>query len=240
MSLKKRTPKKELLKKGVTVTWGSIRRVLRKDGYSFRRARRVTARPPSAHRQARAQRVLSGLHQQETAGQCQVLYADESGFCLSPVVPYLWQKKTKKGEKDQTVRPLAQSHAERINVLGFLTRQNTLYNFCHSGRMTAQFLVDSIDALVPSLTGPTVLVLDNSTVHRANLVKAKRGEWRRKGLRLLFLPPYCPHLNLIEVLWRMMKYHWLAPGDYRDFATLCQSVKDILNQFGTKYRISFA
>lgn len=210
----------------------------------------MTARPPSAHRQARAQSVLSGLHRQEAAGQCQVLYADESGFCLSPVVPYLWQKKTKKGEKDQTVRLPAQSHAERINVLGFLSRQNcldkndlhksSLHSFCHSGRLTAQFLVESVDALLPSLTGPTVLVLDNASVHRANLVKAKRGEWRRKGLRLLFLPPYCPHLNLIEVLWRMMKYHWLAPEDYRDFATLCQSVKDILNQFGTKYRISFA
>ena len=124
------------------MTWASIRRVLRRDGYSFRRARRVTARPPSAHRQARAQRVLCGLHQQEDAGQCQVLYADESGFCLSPVVPYLWQKKTKKDEKDQTVRLPAQSHAERVNVLGFLSRRSRLDSFCHSGRMTAQFLVD--------------------------------------------------------------------------------------------------
>ena len=56
------------------------------------------------------------------------------------------------------------------------------------------------------------------------MVQAKRREWKQKGLRLLFLPPYCPHLNLIEILWRQVKYRWLAPEAYPDFATLCQSV----------------
>ncbi len=87
---------------------------------------------------------------------------------------------------------------------------------------------------------PTVLVLDNATVHRAKLVQVKRREWKQKGLRLLFLPPYCPHFNKIEVLWRQIKYCWLAPEAYTDFTTLCQSVTDILAQVGTKYRISFA
>ena len=85
-----------------------------------------------------------------------------------------------------------------------------------------------------------MLVLDNASVHRSKLVRAKRREWKQKGLRLLFLPPYCPHLNLIETLWRQVKYRWLAPDAYRTFETLCQSVTDILAQIGTKYRISFA
>jgi len=93
---------------------------------------------------------------------------------------------------------------------------------------------------------PTVLVLDNATVHRSKMVRAKRREWKQKGLRLLFLPPYSPHLNLIEILWRseilwrQVKYRWLAPEAYKNFATLCQSVLNILAQVGTQYRISFA
>ena len=75
---------------------------------------------------------------------------------------------------------------------------------------------------------------------RSRLVAAKRQEWKRKGLRLLFLPPYCPHLNSIETLWRQIKYRWLGPEAYADFETLCRSVTDVLDQVGTKYRLSFA
>jgi len=106
--------------------------------------------------------------------------------------------------------------------------------------MTAQFVIQSVEALLPTLPCPTVLVLDNATVHRSKMVQAKRKEWRQRGLRLLFLPPYCPHLNLIETLWRQVKYRWLWPEAYRDFPTLCQSVIGILANVGTKYRLSFA
>jgi transposase len=33
----------------------------------------------------------------------------------------------------------------------------------------------------------------------------------------LFLPPYSPELNLIEILWRKMKYEWLEWHAYLDF-----------------------
>ena len=103
-----------------------------------------------------------------------------------------------------------------------------------------RFVVDSIEAVPPRLSRPTVLVLDNATVHRSKLVQAKRKERKRQGLRLLFLPPYCPHLNLIEILWRHIKYRWLAPAAYRTFETLYQGVTGILAQVGTKYRVFFA
>ena len=133
------------------------------------------------------------------------------------------------------------------NVLGFLSRKSRLY-FCEAQEtMTAQFVVESIEALLPQLSGPTVLVLDNASVHRSKLVQAKRRACKQNGLRLLFLPPYCPHLNLIETLWRQTKYRWMDCEAYRNFETLCQdfetlrrSVTDILAQVGTKYRLSFA
>jgi len=216
------------------VTWATVRRVLRKEGYSYRRARRVPPkRPPEAH-QARVKRALTKLHRLEDAGKCQVLYADESGFCLQPPVPYLWQK------KGQTLGLPAQAHSRRLSVLGFVSRSCRLRSFATQEKLTAQFVIQSIEALLSTLSCPTVLVLDNATVHRSKLVQAKRREWKAKGLRLLFLPPYCPHLNKIEILWRLVKYRWLAPDAYTDFATLCQSVTDVLAQVGTKYQISFA
>ena len=163
-----------------------------------------------------------------------MLYGDESGFCLSPVVPYLWQP------KGRTVGLPAKSHSRRLSVFGLLSRQGCLHSFPTQERITAQIVVDSIEAVLPRLAHPSILVLDNATVHRSKVVRDKRKEWKQKGLRLLFLPPYCPHLNLIEILWRHIKYRWLDCTAYRDFETLCQSVTDILAQVGAKYRLSFA
>ncbi len=211
-----------------------MKRSLKRMGFTYRRARRVPPRSAPEQEQARIKRTLSRLHRLEAAGRRHVLYADESGFCLSPVVPYLWQR------KGQTVGLPAQAHSRRLSVLGFLSRQGSLSHFQTHEKITAPFVIESIEALLPALSGPTVLVLDNATVHRSRLVQAKRDEWQQKGLRLLFLPPYCPHLNLIEALWRQVKYRWLEPDAYKDFATLCHSVTDILAQIGTKYRLSFA
>ena len=217
-----------------------MKRCIRRLGFTFRRARRVPEKTVCPKQKQRVQKALLHLHRLEDAGRCHILYGDESGFCLSPVVPYLWQPKTKKGEKSKTVGLPAKAHSRRLNVLGFLSRKSRLYSFQAPERITAQFVADSIDALVPNLSEPTVLVLDNASVHRSKRVQDKRKEWKQKGLRLLFLPPYCPHLNLIEILWRHIKYRWLDCDAYRDFGTLRQSITDILAQVGTKYQLSFA
>jgi len=179
-------------------------------------------------------RALARFHTLESVGRCDVLYGDESGFCLQPPLPYLWQM------KGQTVGLPAQAHSRRLNVLGFLSRQGHLHAFQTQEKITAPFVIESMEALLSTLSRPTVLVLDNATIHRSKLVQARRHEWKKKGLRLLFLPPYCPHLNLIEILWRQMKYRWLGCQAYTDFKTLCRSVTDILAQVGTKYLLSFA
>jgi len=210
-----------------------VKRCLHRLGFTFRRARRVPPKAPPEPEQTRVRRTLSRLHRLEAAGRGQVWYGDESGFCLSPVVPYLWQK------KGQTVGLPAQAHSRRLNVLGLMSRKGSLHSFPTQEKFTAQHLIQSLETLLPARV-PTTVVLDNASVHRAKAVKEKQAEWRQKGLRVLFLPSYCPHLNKIEALWRMMKYRWLAPEAYADFQTLCQSVTDILAQVGTKYQLSFA
>ena len=211
-----------------------MKRCLKRLGFSFRRARRVPEKAACPKKQGRVQRALARLHRLEDAGQCQILYGDESGFCLQPPLPYLWQPKGK------TLGLPAKAHSRRLSVLGFLSKAGHLHHFGTQDTLTAQFVIESIEALLPLLCRPAVLVLDNATVHRSKRVCAKHKEWKQKGLRLLFLPPYCPHLNRIEALWRQVKYRWLWPEAYQNFETLCQCVTNILAQVGTKYKISFA
>lgn len=164
------------------------------------------------------------------------MYGDESGFCLNPCLPYLWQKKGQ-----PPVGLPAQAHGQRLNVLGLLRSTDcTLWHFPTVEKLTAQHVIESIESLLPDLTQPTVLVLDNATVHRAKAVQAKCKEWRKRGLRLLFLPPYSPQMNRIEILWRHVKYRWLPMEAWQSFQKLSQAVTSILNQVGKQYRINFA
>jgi transposase len=51
------------------------------------------------------------------------------------------------------------------------------------------------EQLLPSLTQPSVLVLDNAAFHRPAVVTKLMEQ---AGHRVLFLPPYSPDLNPIE------------------------------------------
>jgi len=86
---------------------------------------------------------------------------------------------------------------------------------------------------------PRVLVLDNARIHRSRLVQSKLAEWEEKDFYIFNLPPYSPHLNIIEILWRRMKYEWLKPEDYASFEKLTEAIKEILSQLGTEYKIKF-
>ena len=216
-----------------------MRRHLKRLGASYRRARRVPARPANAHQQNIIRRALQKVRRLASLGHCDLMYGDESGFSLSPCVPYLWQPRGK------TVGLPAQSHHQRQNVLGFwkeeaLEEQQLIFSL-HRETLKARHFVQAIEEKVlPSLRRKTVLVIDNARLHRCALVESKTAYWKAQGLHLWFLPAYCPQLNRIEILWRRVKYLWLQPQDYCDFKTLTIALRSIFQAVPTNYAISFA
>jgi len=56
---------------------------------------------------------------------------------------------------------------------------------------------------------------------------------------VIFLPTYSPELNLIEILWRKIKYEWLPVTAYQSFPALTHHVLQVLSDYGGKYRINF-
>ena len=45
-----------------------------------------------------------------------------------------------------------------------------------------------------------MVVLDNARVHTSKAFQERREAWEKRGLFIFYLPPYSPHLNLIEIL----------------------------------------
>lgn len=93
--------------------------------------------------------------------------------------------------------------------------------------------------LLTATKGRSVIVMDNASIHSSATFKEKIEEWKEQDLYIFFLPRYSPHLNLIEILWRKIKYEWLRPDDYKNMNTLERALDDILTGFGRDYFINF-
>jgi len=81
--------------------------------------------------------------------------------------------------------------------------------------------------------------MDNAPFHHSKLFQEKIKEWKEKNIEIFYLPEYSPHLNLIEILWRFMKYERIESGAYKSWKTLVAYVEDVIINFGKKYRINF-
>ena len=79
---------------------------------------------------------------------------------------------------------------------------------------------------------PCVVVLDNAPFHTAGVIREREEEWESKGLRLYRLPAYCPHLNLIEGVWRRLKGFLMPRRFYDSVGELKQSVLHALRLLG--------
>lgn len=180
------------------------------------------------------------LKQQEDKGELTLYYLDESGFSTTPCVPYGWQPI---GE----TRRIPCQRSKRLNVLGFMSRQNDLFFHSAEQAVTTETVVAVFDAFAERYAAsylqtnvPCIVVLDNASVHRSKAFMARLEDWQRQGVRLHFLPTYSPELNLIEILWRKIKYEWLPLDAYQSYSHLKDRVLDILGNVGGKFRVTFA
>lgn len=134
------------------------------------------------------------------------------------------------------------SHSQRLNVLGFLSRQGKLVYHATTARVTTEVVVDAFDQFVAqkSPNAFAIVVVDNASVHRSAYFQRKRLEWLNQRVHVVYLSTYSPELNLIEILWRKVKYEWLPVTAYESFGALQRHVNWILSGYGEKYRITFA
>lgn len=81
--------------------------------------------------------------------------------------------------------------------------------------------------LAPALAPGTVVILDNLSTHKSQ--RAAQA-LRRRGCWFLFLPPYSPDLNPIEMAFAKLKAHLRRIGA-RTFDTLIDALGDICGLF---------
>jgi len=112
--------------------------------------------------------------------------------------------------------------------------------FIFEETIDSEIVIACFDSLSQTLTKPTLVVIDGAPVHKSDQFQARLEEWEAGGLSVYLLSAYSPELNLIEILWRMIKYHWLPLEAYKSFKDLMRSLIHVLKGIGSKYQIDFA
>ena len=128
----------------------------------------------------------------------------------------------------------------RINVLGFLNRNNDLQAYMFEQSTHSGVVIACFDAFCQTIKKTTVVVLDNASSHTSEEFEDRIPSWKKKGLILKYLASYSPELNLIEILWRHIKYFWLPFSAYQCLNALIEALENILSHIGSKYQITFA
>ena len=159
-----------------------------------------------------------------------LFYLDEVGVSLALPVSYTWSKR---GTKNRLRVPPRWGSQGRLNLIGALAWAETrpLHFELVEESVKSEHVVAFIDEL--ALNAPpaqlSVVVLDNASFHTSANIKERRQGWEEKNVLLRYLPPYAPHLNPIEALWKHLKSFLLPRRCYDSVAQLKQALLEALD-----------
>ncbi len=151
---------------------------------------------------------------------------------MNSYLPSCWQIKG-------AGKAIVPQKSQGLNVFGFLNRKMDFHPYTSKSNINSSLIIGFIDDFVCTLKEPTVLVLDNATSHHSGEFKDKIEEWKEQGLEIFYLPTYSPHLNLIETLWRKIKYEWMQQHHFLDAKSFFDGLESILVQIRSVFKIKF-
>lgn len=126
-------------------------------------------------------------------GSKSIVFIDESGFEPSPSLVYAWSKKGKKVWGDRTGK-----RGKRLNLIA--ARRKGVPDLIAPVLMTGSVQAAGFEKwlschLLPELSEPSILIMDNAPIHRKKVIRELA---EAAGHQVVFLPKYSPDLNDIE------------------------------------------
>ncbi len=220
-------------KTGITICRETLRRICKRAGLNWKRVIKSLKSKRNDQAYEEAFNMIVELLEQEQLGKVDVFFYDESGFDLQPCVPYAWQAK---GEQIE----IPSSRSKKLNVLGFINKACQFESFVFEGSVDTYVVVACFDEFLKTINKPTYVLVDNAPTHTSDLFLERQKEWEKKGLFIKNISAYSPELNIIEILWRKIKYEWIDFSAYQSFKDLKDNLFDILKKVGSEYIIAFA
>jgi transposase len=189
---------------------------LHRIGYTYKKSKLV---PGKADAKAQEEFVEFYKELKETKGANDHIYfMDGAHPQHNSVAAYGWIKKGKVKElKSNTGR-------KRLNINGAINIENMSPVVGYSNSINAQStisLLKKIESKHPNAES-IYMICDNARYYRSQKVKEYL---ERSKVKLVFLPPYSPNLNLIERLWKYFRKIVLYDKYYETFQEFKKACK---------------
>ena len=137
----------------------------------------------------------------------ELLYLDESSFNNNIISLKCWSRKNQKLKRTNQGRESSNSVMDVINKNGILHYE------INEGRNNSTHYVEFMNNLQDKLKedeflrkklnkGLITIILDNARIHTS---KYSKKNLKKNQINRVFLPPYKPYLNPIELLWNVIK-----------------------------------
>ena len=223
-----------LIKKtGKIVSDTTIKRILKAAKFTWKRVRKSLKNKPDHEQFKAAFGAIQELRRQHEDGEIELWYFFDPGFDLQPTVPYAWQPT---GE----IIEVPSERSKRLNVLGFYTPDNRLEPWGEECGVDTDVVIACFNAFIKTMKSGTkrIVLIDNASIHTSGKFMDCIPFCAKLIIKIL--PAYSPELNIIEILWRFIKYYWLPFSAYLSFEDLVREVENILVQIGTEFKIDFA
>ena len=202
-------------------------------GGKYKRIRRRPKGQPLPEHYALQAEKLQELEKLSVEGRIELYYGDETHVCSEGYVPYGWQF------PDEEVCFLSEK-SYKFNCFGLINRQSECKCKMTKENINTEFVLEFLEKFSFEIQQKTFVVLDNARIHKTKAIKERIPYWQNRGLYLFFLPPYSPHLNIAETLWRKLKKEWLDPPDYLSADDLAYALDRCLADMGKGQRINFS
>jgi transposase len=156
-----------------------------------------------------------------------VYFGDSAHFVMGAFLAMLWSFtrifiKTSSGRK-------------RFNVLGALNavtlQMVTVVNDTYINAWSVAELFEKLRKLHPS--EKITFILDNAKYQKCHVAIAAAN---MLNIKLLYLPPYSPNLNLIERVWKFIRKKSLNCKYYETFGEFKSAILDCIEKFSGEYK----
>ena len=156
------------------------------------------------------------------AGEIDLKYLDESGFCMWSEPSYTYYHRGEQKRLEQTKR-----RGRRLSIIGLLQPLiSFVYGLVVGGvnRKSYIQMMEQEAQEAENIGRMRVIVQDNGSIHRCKEVQELWSKWESQGLYIFFLPKYCSEMNPIELEWQHLKKNEISGQMFDDELDLAYSV----------------
>lgn len=207
----------------LTLSRATVRRVLWRLGYRWRRPRHTLPSDPLAREKMwwLCEQIL------RAPKQAVILCLDECDVHLLPVLRSMWMLR---GRGHQAGIPTPGTNRKR-SLFGALEWETGRWVYEVTERHRSEEFIAFVEKLMLSYPGrPLLVVLDNAAIHKSK----QTMEWlsEHPSVRLLYLPTYSGHKeNPVEKIWWRLKSQVAANRLHHDIDTLVAAVHQFFASF---------